>query len=118
MRIVIDKDVSEIQMLNESWKKDRPTYKVRAVNADDKFVYAKGLKTLNEAANVMRDMLHDKMFSDCHPEISEVRKSGEKILWSAKSNVSESSNESSMLSKVMNKTKEVEQNTQDIAQLK
>lgn len=46
MRIVIDKDVSEIQQLNESWKKDRPTYKVLAVNKYDKFVYAKGLKTI------------------------------------------------------------------------
>ena len=46
MRIVIDKDVSEIQMLNESWKKDRPTFKVLAVNKYDKFVYAKNLKTI------------------------------------------------------------------------
>jgi hypothetical protein len=46
MRIVIDKDVSEIQKINESWKKDRPTFKVLAVNKYDKFVYAKNLKTI------------------------------------------------------------------------
>ena len=83
MRIVIDKDVSEIQKMNESWSKDRPSYKVLAVNKHDKFVYAKDLKRINEAARAMSDMLHEEAFSDCHPEVYEVRHAGERMIWSS-----------------------------------
>lgn len=51
MRLTLDKDIAEIQLLQESWEKSKPTYKVLAVNNEDKFVYAKELKTINEAVN-------------------------------------------------------------------
>ena len=84
MRIVIDKDVSEIQKMNESWKKDRPTYKVLAVNESDKFVYAKGLKTVNEAVNSVYDIKMQSIFDDCHPEVYEVTSKGQELLWSGR----------------------------------
>lgn len=93
MRIVIDKDVSEIQKINESWKKDRPTFKVLAVNKYDKFVYAKDLKRINEAARAMSDMLHEEAFYDCQPEVYEVRQAGERMIWSSQQTVNESSTE-------------------------
>ena len=43
MRIVIDKDVSEIQLLNEAYLKTKPKYKVIAVENGEKFVYGKEL---------------------------------------------------------------------------
>lgn len=84
MRIVIDKDVSEIQQMNESWKKDRPTYKVLAVNESDKFVCAKGLKTVNEAVNSVYDIKMQSIFDDCHPEVYEVTSKGQELLWSGR----------------------------------
>ena len=87
MRIVIDKDVSEIQQLNESWKKDRPTYKVLAVNEDDKFVYAKGLKTINEAVKSVYDIKMQPIFDDCQPEIYEITSKGQELLWSGKDDI-------------------------------
>ena len=93
MRIVIDKDVSEIQKINESWKKDRPTFKVLAVNKYDKFVYAKNLKRVDEAVDALREMIHDEAFYDCQPEVYEVRQAGERMIWSSQQTVNESSTE-------------------------
>ena len=83
MRIVIDKDVSEVKLLQESFEKSRPTYKVRAVNKDDKFVYAKGLKNINEACGAVYDVVFDPAFDDCEQEIVEVCEGKERILWSS-----------------------------------
>lgn len=33
MRIVIDKDISEVKLLQEAYEKKMPTYKVMAVNS-------------------------------------------------------------------------------------
>lgn len=93
MRIVIDKDVSEIQKINESWKKDRPTFKVLAVNKYDKFVYAKDLKRVYEAVSAVSDMLHEEAFYDCQPEVYEVRQAGERMIWSFQQTINESSND-------------------------
>ena len=83
MRIVIDKDVSEIKLLQESFEKSRPTYKVRAVNKDDKFIYAKDLKRIDEATTAVFDVAFDPAFSDCHSEIIEVSEGVERTIWSS-----------------------------------
>lgn len=44
MRIELDKDISEIKLLQESWEKSRPTYKVLAIENGEKFVYGKDLR--------------------------------------------------------------------------
>ena len=58
MRLVIDKDISEIQVLNESWKRSKPTYKVLAVENGEKFVYGKGL-TFKEAKDTLFELAVD-----------------------------------------------------------
>lgn len=89
MRIVIDKDYPEIQKINESFQLEKllPTYKVRAVEADgEKFVYAKGLKKINEATDAVYDLAFDPTFDGCHYEIVEVERSGnERLLFSSDS---------------------------------
>lgn len=87
MRIVIDKDVSEIQKINESWKKDRPTYKVLAVNKYDKFVYAKELNTFKEATDAAYGAYNDAAFSDCRLEMVESFKGKDCTIWSSDSKV-------------------------------
>lgn len=87
MRIVIDKDVSEVKLLQESYEKMMPTYKVRAVNKDDKFIYAKGLKNINEACAAVYDVVFDPAFDDCEQEIVEVCEGNERIIWSSDSKV-------------------------------
>lgn len=59
MKIVIDKDVSEVKLLQEAYEKKMPTYKVMAVNKDDKFVYAKDLRRINEACDAACDVAFD-----------------------------------------------------------
>ena len=87
MRIVIDKDVSEVKLLQESYEKMMPTYKVRAVNKDDKFIYAKGLKNINEACAAVYDVVFDPSFDDCEQENVEVCEGNERIIWSSDSKV-------------------------------
>ena len=87
MRIIIDKDISEVKLLQESFEKSRPTYKVMAVNKDDKFVYAKDLKRINEACDAVYDVVFDPAFDDCEQEIVEVCEGNERIIWSSDSKV-------------------------------
>jgi hypothetical protein len=87
MRIVIDKDVSEVQLLQEAYEKSRPTYKVRAVNNDDKFIYAKDLKRINEACEVVYDIAFDSAFDDCESEIVELSNGKERVIWSSDAKV-------------------------------
>ena len=94
MRIVIDKDYSEIKILNESFKGEKllPKYKVRAVEADgEKFVYAKGLK-FNEATEAVKDLAWDRNFKGCQAEIVESYRNKDTLIWSSneKAVVSES----------------------------
>ena len=90
MRIVIDKDCSEIQLLNESYELEKmlPDYKVLAVEADgEKFIYAKGLK-INEATEAVYDLAFDPNFDGCQSEIVEIDKQGnERIVWSSDTKV-------------------------------
>lgn len=92
MRIVIDKDVSEVQLLQEAYEKKMPKFKVRAVNSDDKFIYAKDLKRIDEACNAVYDLAFDPAFDDCEQELVVVSEGNERILWSSdeKTLVSES----------------------------
>ena len=83
MRIEIDKDISEIQLLQESWEKSKPTYKVVAVNETDRFVYAKGLKSINEAVDAVYEAAWDGAFDDCHKEIVEIVGESEKTIFSS-----------------------------------
>lgn len=83
MRLVIDKDFDQIQTFNESWAKSRPTYKVKAVSAEDKFVYAKDLKTITEAKNAVLDLAWDSVFEDCVAEIDVVSEGKEMPVWSS-----------------------------------
>ena len=83
MRIVIDKDMSEIQLLQESWEKSKPTYKVVAVNESDEFVYARGLKKVTEAVNAVYDVAWDDKFNDCNTKIVEVVGESESVIWSS-----------------------------------
>lgn len=87
MRLVIDKDISEVKLLQESWEKSKPTYKVVAVNESDTFVYAKGLKNINEAVNATYDVAWDPEYNDCHKEIVEVVGESEKVIFSTNDKV-------------------------------
>ena len=85
MRIVIDKDISEIQLLNEAYKKSKPTYKVMAVENGEKFVYGKEL-SFNEARNSIFDLAFDPMFGNIDAEIVEVvSESDQRTIWSSDS---------------------------------
>ena len=83
MRIVIDKDIPEIQLLQESWEKSKPTYKVVAVNECDRFVYAKDLKKIDEATDSALDMAWDKTFEDCSAQIVETKNGKDATIWSS-----------------------------------
>ena len=83
MIIEIDKDIPEIQLLQESWEKSKPSYKVVAVNETDRFVYAKGLKSINEAVNAVYDVAWDTDYDDCRKEIVEIVGESESIIWSS-----------------------------------
>ena len=87
MRLVIDKDVSEVQLLQESWEKSKPTYKVVAVNEKDNFVYAKGLKSIHEAVDAVYDVAWDGNYDDCHKQIVEVIGESEKVIFSTNEKV-------------------------------
>lgn len=82
MRLVIDKDISEIKLLHESWEKSRPTYKVLAIENGEKFVYGKQLR-FNEAINAVHDVAWDVNFNDCQSEIVEVLGESEHVIWSS-----------------------------------
>ena len=83
MRIIIDKDIPEVKLLQEAYEKSLPTYKVRAVNKNDKFIYAKDLKRINEACDAVYDVVFDPAFDDCEQEIVEVCEGKERIIWSS-----------------------------------
>ena len=85
MRIVIDKDFSEVKLLQEAYEKKMPTYKVKAVNQYDRFVYATDLKTINEAGNAVFDIGFDPVFDDCVAEIVESFEGKERVIWSSNS---------------------------------
>ena len=87
MRITIDKDSSERQVLQESYEEKLPTYVVKAVNENDKFIYAKGLKSINEAVNATYDIIWDKAFDDCSYEIHESVNGKDKAIWSSKDGI-------------------------------
>ena len=63
MRLVIDKDISEIQLLQEAYEKSRPSYTVMAVENGEKFVYGQKL-TFNEARETIYDLAFDPLFGN------------------------------------------------------
>lgn len=83
MRIVIDKDVSEIQLLQESYEKSKPSYKVLAVENGEKFVYGTKIRNINEAVDAVYDIAWDENFNDCQSEIVEVFGESEHVIWSS-----------------------------------
>ena len=84
MRIVIDKDVSEIKLLQEAYEKRFPTYKVLAVETDgEKFVYAKDLKRIDEAVDAVYDVFWDRNFDNCQTRIVEVFGESQNVIWSS-----------------------------------
>ena len=87
MKIVIDKDISEIQLLQEAYEKNRPSYKVIAVENGETFVYGKQL-TFNEARNAVFDLAFDPQFN---AEVALVSEKGDETIWesSGKSIVTE-----------------------------
>lgn len=94
MRIIIDKDIAEIQLLQEAYEKDMPTYKVLAVENGERFVYGKKL-TINEAKNAVYDLAFDPMFGDVNAEIvNESSNGNQELIWSSDENqmVSEANN--------------------------
>ena len=85
MRIVIDKDYQDIQLLNEAYEKKLPTYKVLAVESDgEKFVYGKGL-LLNEVSNALESLAEDGAFKGCKAEVVECSFDGKssKTVWAS-----------------------------------
>lgn len=96
MRIVIDKDISEVKLLQESWEKSKPTFNVIAIENDEKYVYGKKL-TFNEAIDTTYDLAFDPMFGDCNVEIiSETSNKEQQFIWS--------SDEKRMMSEAAKKT--------------
>ena len=94
MRLVIDKDVSDIQLLQEAYEKGLPTYKVLAVESDgEKFVYGKGL-VVQEVSKAVSALVDDENFKDCKVEVVECSGDGKesKTVWASdeKTVVSES----------------------------
>ena len=84
MRLVIDKDISEIQLLQEAYEKSRPSYTVMAVENGEKFVYGKKL-TFNEARETICDLAFDPLFgNDVDAEIVEVvSESSPRTIWAS-----------------------------------
>ena len=83
MRIIIDKDISEIHLLNESYRKTMPTYKVVALENGEKFVYGKEL-AFTEATATVCDLAFDPSFGkDCEAEIMAVVGESETPIWSS-----------------------------------
>ena len=83
MRIVIDKDISEIQLLQEAYEKGKPSYKVLAVENGETFVYGTKLRNIKEAVNAIYDIAWDENFNDCQSEIVEVFGESEHVIWSS-----------------------------------
>lgn len=83
MRIELDKDISEIKLLQESWEKSKPSFKVVAVNECDSFVYAKNLKKIDEATDSALDMAWDKTFEDCSAQIVVTKNGKDATIWSS-----------------------------------
>ena len=85
MRIVIDKDVSEIQLMQEAYEKRLPTYKVLAVEADgEKFVYGKELMKEN-VVDAVKSLIGDCNFKGCQVEVVECSRDGKstKTVWAS-----------------------------------
>lgn len=86
MRLVIDKDISEIQLLQEAYEKNKPSYMVMAVENGEKFVYGKKL-TINEVRNAVYDLAFDPMFGDVNVEIvNESSNGNQELIWSSDEN--------------------------------
>ena len=83
MRIVIDKDFNQRKLLQESYEKTKPTYKVCATNSDDRFIYATNLKNINEAVDATYDLVFDPIFDDCKYEICECSNGKEREVWTS-----------------------------------
>lgn len=84
MRLIIDKDYPEIQLLQEAYEKQRTSYKVLAVENGEKFVYGKGL-TFNEAKDTLFSLAVDENFNVSEAEICECTPVCEKTIWSSDS---------------------------------
>lgn len=84
MRLVIDKDISEIQLLQEAYERSRPSYTVMAVENGEKFVYGKKL-TFNEARETLYDLAFDPLFgNEVDAEIVEVvSESSPRTIWAS-----------------------------------
>ena len=83
MRIVIDKDFNQRALLQESYEKAKPTYKVCATNSEDRFIYATNLKNINEAVDATYDLAFDPIFDDCKYEICECSNGKEREVWTS-----------------------------------
>ena len=86
MRIVIDKDISEIQTLNEAYENSKPKYKVLVIENGEKFVYGKSLK-IDEAVDAIYDAAFDPMFGKIEQELVEVFEGSERTIWSSDNKV-------------------------------
>jgi len=84
MRLIIDKDYPEIQLLQEAYEKQRTSYKVLAVENGEKFVYGKKL-TFNEARETIYDLAFDPLFgNEVDAEIVEVvSESSSRTIWAS-----------------------------------
>lgn len=84
MRLIIDKDISEIQLLQEAYEKSKPSYMVMAVENGEKFVYGKKL-TFNEARETLYDLGFDPLFgNEVDAEIVEVvSESSSRTIWAS-----------------------------------
>ena len=87
MIITIDKDSNERKILQESYEAKLPTYSVKAVNDNEKFIYAKGLKSINEAIDATYDLAFDKAFDDCKYEIYASINGESNVIWSSEKGV-------------------------------
>ena len=83
MRIVIDKDFNQRTLLQESYEKTKPTYKVCATNSDDRFIYATNLKNINEAVDATYDLAFDPIFDDCKYEMVAIFEGRENVIWTS-----------------------------------
>lgn len=107
MRIVIDKDFNQRTLLQESYEKTKPTYKVCATNSEDRFVYATNLKNINEAVDATYDLAFDPIFDDCKYEICECLNGKEREVWTSDGGIliKESDEEGGFWSKLGNAAK-------------
>ena len=86
MRIVIDKDWSDIQLLQENYEKKLPAYKVLAVESTgEKFIYGREL-IAQDVSSAIKQLGSDSTFKDCQVQVVECSQPDgkERIVWTSK----------------------------------